>query len=302
VQLSLVVLAAGVGRRFGGLKQLEAIGPSGGALMDYTVYDAHRAGFERVVLVVRKETEELIRKHVDSGFGRVFDVEYVNQEISAVPPGFDPPDDRSKPWGTGHAVLLTEGVIDGPFVAANADDYYGTRGFQQLARFFNQVTVDARIPEFAMVGYTVSQTVPHDTTVTRALCRADKDGYLQGLEEILALQRDHEGASWQDGNGETQRVGLDALVSMNLWGLTPSVFPELRKRFAAFLNRKPAPGDEFYLPVAIQEMVADNVGRVRVLPSSDSWCGLTSAEDRHEAQNHLKQLHAEGRYPERLWC
>ncbi|MCP4895540.1 MAG: NTP transferase domain-containing protein [bacterium] len=297
---TLVILAAGVGRRFGGLKQIDPVGPAGEALMDYSVFDARRAGFSRVILVVRKETDDLIRKHVDNGFGREIEVEYVYQEIGELPAGFGPVPERAKPWGTGQAVLLTEELIDAPFAVANADDYYGSGGYRQLADFLVEAGSQPS-PTFAMVGYTVANTVPPVGEFSRAVCVADDDGWLQNLNEVLALRREGEEAVWEDADGTAHRVGADALVSMNLWGLTPAVFADLRQRFSGFLAADPGPSKEFYIPMAIQAAIAEGKARVRVLPSVDSWCGLTSAGDRGDVRNHLAQLHADGVYPEKLW-
>lgn len=297
---TLVILAAGVGRRFGGLKQLEPVGPSGATLMDYSVFDALRAGFSRVVLVVRKETEPAIRNQVEAGFGRHLQVDFVYQEIGQLPESFDRVPQRSKPWGTGQAVLLTESLIDAPFAVANADDYYGSNGYAELARFMGGASV-APLPTYAMVGYTVANTVPEQGKVSRAVCLADEEGWLQSLNEVLALRRDGAGASWQDDDGSVHHVGGDDLVSMNLWGLTPSVFTQLRNRFSTFLAEDPSSSSEFYLPVAIQGAIADGQAKVRVLPSSDSWCGLTSAGDRGDVRSYIAGLHTEGLYPERLW-
>lgn len=300
MKLSLVILAAGVGRRFGGLKQLEPVGPAGEALMDYTVFNAMRAGFSSVVLVVRRETEAVIREHVDSKFGRHLDVSYVHQEIGELPAGCAPVEGRTKPWGTGQAVLLTRDLIEAPFAVANADDYYGPTGFEQLAGFLGARGAD-ELPTYAMIGYTVANTLPETGSVSRAVCVADAEGWLQSLNEILALRREGDGAAWQDDTGGTHRVGAEELVSMNLWGFTPAVFEDLQRRFSAFLSDDPGTSSEFYIPVAIQDAIADGSARVRVLPTDDSWCGLTAATDTQDVRRHLTRLHEREVFPERLW-
>lgn len=297
---SLVVLAAGVGSRYGGLKQLDPVGPGGAALMDYTIYDALRAGFGRVVMVIRRETEGEILAHLEKGAGRRADVQLVHQEIDMVPGRFEVPAGRSKPWGTGHAVLAAAPQLDGPFVVANADDFYGRRAVTELGRHLEQ-TGGTRPPWWAMVGYRLADTLPATGAVSRALCVRDGDGCLAGLQEIVAIERAGDGARWVDGAGSERREPLDALVSMNLWGFTPELLDQLERGFEAFLAAGPGAREEYYLPVAVGEAVQAGEARVAVLDAGGRWCGMTSPEDRAATADVLRELVVAGEYPERLW-
>ena len=297
---ALVILAAGVGSRYGGLKQLDRVGPGGAALMDYAIFDALRAGFGRVVLVIRRETEAEIRAHVEAGAGRRADVTLVHQELDMLPAGFALPPDRSKPWGTGHAVLMAAPQLEGPFAVANADDYYGRGAIAALADHLGAATGSGP-GRWAMVGYRLGDTLPEQGAVSRAVCRQDSEGFLVGLQELLAVERTDGSASWTDGDGVERYEPLDALVSMNLWGFTPQLVAHLERGFRAFLEVGPGPKAEYYLPVAVGEAIRDGAARVRVLPEGGRWCGMTSPEDREATAAVLRGLVEAGEYPERLW-
>jgi len=301
VKPTLLILAAGVGSRYGGLKQLDAIGPGGAALMDYTIYDALKADFGRVVLVVRRETEAEIRQHVDAGAGKHVDVAYAYQEVGTLPEGVELPVDRTKPWGTGQAVLTAAPVLDGPFVAANADDFYGREAIVALGSFLEEPIPISGGVQWAMVGYQLADTLPSSGSVSRALCIQDKDGWLVGLQEVLAIQRDGGVARWEDDDGVAHITPLDALVSMNLWGFTPDVLGLLEDGFREFLDAGPLASDEYYLPVAVGEAINDGTARVRVLSEGGRWCGMTSRKDRDTAATVLQGLVDQGVYPEKLW-
>jgi hypothetical protein len=227
-------------------------------------------------------------------------VDYAYQELAELPEGFVPPPDRVKPWGTGHAVLMAAPFLDGPFVAANADDFYGRRAVAALARYLDD-TAGAEPPHWAMVGYRLGGTLPASGSVSRALCVQDEDGWLLGLQEILAIERAGDSARWHDGGGETRSEPLETLVSMNLWGFTDSLVGHLESGFRAFLEAGPGPKGEHYLPVAVGEAVRAGEARVKVLDEGGRWCGMTSPEDRATTAEVLRELVAEGEYPERLW-
>lgn len=297
---SLVILAAGVGARYGGLKQLDPVGPGGAALMDYTIYDALRAGIENVVLVIRRETEDAIRAHLERGAARRAALRFVHQELEALPPGFTAPAGRMKPWGTAHAVLCAAARIEGSFVVANADDFYGREGLAALAAFL-AAPAPAGPARWAMVGFRLGDTLPAAGAVSRGLCRQDGEGRLAGIEEVLAIERAGDVARWIDAAGVERREPLDTLVSMNLWGFTPALVPLLERSFHAFLGRGPGAKDEIYLPVAVGEAVAAGAARVAVLPEGRRWCGMTSAADRAATAAVLAELVAAGEYPDRLW-
>jgi len=301
VKPSLLILAAGVGSRYGGLKQLDPVGPGGAALMDYTIYDALKADVGRVVLVVRRETEAEIREHMDAGAGKHIEVAYAYQELDALPVGVALPGDRTKPWGTGQAVLIAAPVLDGPFVVANADDYYGREAIVALGSFLAEPTPISGGVQWAMVGYHLADTLPSSGTVSRALCLQDEDGWVVGLQEVLAIQRDGGVARWEDDDGVAHITPLDALVSMNLWGFTPDVLGHLEDGFKDFLAAGPGTIDEYYLPVAVAEALNDGTARVKMLPEGGRWCGMTSRKDRDTAATVLQELVDQGVYPEKLW-
>ncbi|MDB4305963.1 NTP transferase domain-containing protein [bacterium] len=298
---TLVVLAAGVGSRYGGLKQLDLVGPGGATLMDYTIFDAVRAGFSRVVIVVSRETEAEIREHMDGGAARRTEILYACQELEALPEGYTRPEDREKPWGTGQAVLMAAPLLDGPFVVANADDYYGREGIAALGDFLAEPTPISGPVQWAMVGYCLADTLPASGSVSRALCLQDKGGWLTGLQEILAIQRNGGVARWEDAGGVGHITPLNALVSMNLWGFTPDLLGYLEDAFKDFLAAGPGPKDEFYLPVAVAEAVRAGTAKVKVLPEGGRWCGMTSREDRETTTAVLRELVGQGVYPDKLW-
>jgi hypothetical protein len=298
---TMLILAAGVGSRYGGLKQLDGVGPGGAALMDYTIYDAIQADFLKVVLVVRRENEAEIRNHIDAGAAKYIEVVYAYQDLNALPVGAAERSDRSKPWGTGQAVLTAAPVLNGPFVAANADDFYGREAIEALGSFLEAPTPIAGGVQWAMVGYQLADTLPPSGAVSRALCLQDDDGWLVGLQEVLTIKRDGGVARWEDDNGIPHITPLDALVSMNLWGFTPDVMGHLEDGFRLFLAEEPGPADEYYLPVSVADAVRDGTARVKVLPKGGRWCGMTSKKDRATAAMVLRELVEEGVYPENLW-
>jgi hypothetical protein len=298
---TLIILAAGVGSRYGGLKQLEPVGPGGATLMDYTIFDAVHAGFTRVVIVVSREAEAEIREHMDRGAATRTEVLYAYQELGALPEGFTVPEDRSKPWGTGQAVLMAAPYLDGPFVVANADDHYGRDAVDALADFLAEPTPFSGPVQWGMVGYHLADTLPASGSVSRALCLQDGDGWLVGLQEILAIQRNGDVARWQDADGVGHITPLDSLVSMNLWGFTPDLLGHLEDGFKEFLAAGPGLKDEFYLPVAVGEAVSAGTARVKVLPEGGRWCGMTSPEDREATAAVLRDLVKQRVYPEKLW-
>lgn len=283
----LVILAAGVGRRFGGLKQLTPVGPGGEAIMDYTVFDALRSGFDEIVLVIRPEIDDLVRAHVEAGFGQKARVRFVHQETEG----------RAKPWGTGQAVLAAGPVLAGPFAVANADDYYGRPALAALGAFLDHPATTP--PTWAMVGFAVADTLPAEGAVSRGLVQAD-DGYLTAIEEVHSLRRHGDGAVWDAPDGP-RFVPADAPVSMNLWGFGSEALADLERRFAAFLAAGPAADAECYLPTEVGAAVSEGVARVAVLPVASPWCGMTSAVDLAQVRATLAEQVADGTYPPRLW-
>ena len=282
--LQLVVLAAGLGSRYGGLKQLDGVGPHGAALMEYSLFDAHRAGFDEAVFVIRPDMEEAFRSFAARLAGRLA-WRTVLQRLEDVPPGVVISPGRVKPWGTAHAVLAAEPAIHGPFAVLNADDFYGAEAFAALATFLRAPTA-VRPPHFAMVGYRLQDTLSAAGPVNRGVCRIDGDGWLQAIDEVIDI----------DG-----RTDPDAIVSMNLWGFTPALFALLQTGLTSFFRNTDAGRGEYLLPSAVREAIARVECRVRVLDSGTRWFGITHSADRPGVAAALRALVTAGRYPERLW-
>jgi NDP-sugar pyrophosphorylase family protein len=300
---TLVVLAAGIGRRYGGLKQLEPVGPGGEALFEYSIFDALRVGFDRVVLVIRPETEAEFRRFLEPRLASGVDLRYVSQTLSDVPEGVVPPAGRTKPWGTAHAVLVAEGEVSGPFAVINADDFYGSDSFTVLGEFL-ETDADDRLPTFAVAGFRLGPTLSAVGPVSRGLCRVDGDGWLERIVEVLELISHDDGGRYTDGAGVEHLVAGDELASMNMWGFTPALFPELRSRFQQFLEGLGVTDEEsseFLLPEVVQGMIDRGTARVRVLRHDGQWCGITFVEDRQRVRDFIAELVARGEYPRRLW-
>ena len=275
MELTIVVLAAGMGSRYGGLKQLDPVGPAGEIILDYSVNDALKAGFNTVVFVIRRELLDLFRETVGCRYEGRVQVKYAFQELEPLPEGRVAPVGRSKPWGTGHAVLAAAPLVKESFAVINADDYYGPSGFENLASFLRQ----AKPGEFAMVGYRLENTLSEHGTVSRGICTADEQGFLREIIERPAIARTGEGIV-AEGSSPVKLTGAEP-TSMNFWGFTPDLFANLECHFTEFLEER---GDdlkaEFYLPAAISSMIASGEATVRLLHSQDPWFGLTYPEDR----------------------
>lgn len=288
MQLSVVILAAGMGSRYGGLKQLDAVGPGGETLLDYAVHDAVRAGFSRVVFVIRRAFEAEFRSQVGARYAGVIRVDYVFQELDALPAGFTTPSERTKPWGTGHAVWCARAAIDGPFAVVNADDFYGRDSFVQLARFL-RATSEGR-PAVALVGFTLANTLSENGAVSRGVCAVRDDGLLRDIVEHTGIRREDVGPGGLFTGNE--------IVSMNCWAFTPAIFAGLERRFAEFLrNRATDPKAEFYLPAAVSELIGSGAVDVQVLPTQASWFGVTYREDKPGVEAAIGRLVAGGEYP-----
>lgn len=295
--LTLVVLAAGLGSRFGGLKQLEPVGPGGATLMDYSVYDAERAGFTSVVFVIRPEMAGEFETLVLERYRRRLDARVVLQRLEDLPPGFEVPPDRSRPWGTGQAVLAARAEVPGAFAVLNADDFYGREALAEIAAFLRAPTSPDAC---AVIGYRLDQTASLEGGVNRATLEQDRKGFLSRIVEVRNLSVASAGRYRGEAEAEPRIVAADALVSMNLWGLTPSIFPRLARGFEAFLVRSPSPRAEYYLPEAIQGMLAEGVVSVKVIPTESRWCGMTHPGDRQRVESFLEELVAAGEYPPSL--
>jgi dTDP-glucose pyrophosphorylase len=295
----LVVMAAGMGSRFGGLKQLEPVGPSGETVMDYSLFDARRAGVRRVVFVIRRDLEALFRERIGSRYEAWLDVAYAYQELQALPPGHGVPEGRTKPWGTAQAVLSAREAVRAPFMVINADDFYGERAYRLMVERLRQPEPEGH-PAFAMVAFQLARTLSSHGTVARGICAVDGKGRLLGVEEHTSLERDGEGALELRPEGRIHFTGKEP-VSMNFWGFTQRIFPALASGFEAFLRQDPGLKGEFYLPAVVDGLVARGKATVDVLHTPDSWFGVTYREDREEVVARIQALVAEGAYPEDLW-
>ncbi len=297
---TLVLLAAGMGSRYGGVKQLEPVGPGGATLMDYSIYDALRAGFRKVVFVIRPDLDGAFRSTILPRYAGKLEVATAHQRIDELPDGITIPGDRHRPWGTGQAVLAAEGAVEGPFVVANADDFYGAPAFAAAAEFLRTPPPEGAAT-FALVGYRLQDTLSEHGTVNRGVCRVGVDGWLEGVEEINDIAVTSAGQLV--GRGAKGHVTLvpGALVSMNLWAFLPSIFPILRAGFVRFLDGGAAKG-EFLLPAAVQEALDRKVAHVRVLDAGSPWFGMTYPADRARVEQAIAALVRTGVYPAQLWA
>ncbi len=298
---SLVILAAGLGSRYGGLKQLAPIGPNGETLMEYSVFDALQVGFSKVVLVVHPENEIRFRSRFDKAMADYVSIEYVPQSLSDLPDGSIPPPHRVKPWGTAHAVLAVESVVTEPFAVLNADDFYGAESFESLFGFLSS-NLSGRRSDLAVVGFPIAQTLTAAGPVSRALCNLDESGYLETIVELARVWRQNGQVLYDDAQGCTHTLSGDELVSMNMWGFTPELLPEIRRQFGEFLAQtQSSPDREFLLPEVIQSVVENKAFRVSVLQDSGQWCGLTFREDLSRVGTIISALIDQGHYPRELW-
>ena len=302
---TLVILAGGIGSRYGGLKQADPIGPNGELIIHYSVYDALNAGFGHVVFLIRREIEDAFRERIGNEVEHHTDVTYVFQDLDNVPAGFAIPDGRSKPWGTGHAVLCCKDAVHGNFAAINADDFYGTTAFAALADYLQTAADTPAGYTYSMVGYVLRNTLSEYGHVARGVCQVDADGYLTGIQERLHIEPLPEGIMDRMEDGSLVPFAADSTVSMNMWGFTPSLFGELEARFPRFLAQS-VPANplkaEFLLPDIVGDLVQEEKARVKVLPTDEKWFGVTYQADRPHVQAAVRELIAQGRYPARLWA
>ena len=301
---TLVVLAAGMGSRYGGLKQVDPVGPSGEAILDYSVFDAHRAGFGKVVFIIRKDIEEVFRAQIGSKYEGLLPVDYAFQDIADLPLPYTVPDGRSKPWGTAHAIRAARNVVHEPFAAINADDFYGRDAFQQLGKFLqSSAAADAAAPlRFAMVGYKLSLTLSEHGSVARGICSIDSAGRLSKVVEHVKLVKTPTGAHDEDPAAEVKDFSGDERVSMNLWGFSPALFDALEARFPAWLAANAQrEKSEWYIPFVVDEMVHEGAATVDVLPTESSWFGVTYREDKPFVTAEIRKLVDAGEYPASLF-
>src|SRR4030095_1153251 len=276
VKPTLLVLAAGIGSRYGGLKQIDPVGPGGETILDYSVFDAMRAGFGRLVFVIRRDIERPFKETLGRRFEERIPVDYVFQELDKLPPGFSVPPSRKRPWGTAHAVLMGAEAIQGPFGVINADDFYGRRSYEVLAGHLLSDTTDS-----AMVGFVWEHTLSENGSVARGVCQTTPDGFLKSVVELTKIERDTTGVKHTDGTGISHRLTGKEIVSLNMWGFCPSFFDSLRNAFEDFLSQSGQDERaEFFIPTVVNDLVKTGRLGLRVLPTPDSWFGVTYREDR----------------------
>ena len=296
---TLLILAAGMGSRFGGLKQVEPVGPNGEAIIDYTIFDAIRAGFGKVVFIIRESFADAFREKFDAKLAGKIEVEYVYQELDNLPAGFSLPEGREKPWGTAHAILVAKDVIGEPFCALNADDFYGRNAYKVMADFLN-ASKDEK--EYSMVGYRLDNTLSEFGSVSRGICSVDENSNLQKIVETTKiLKKDNAVISIEPDGSETQLTGKEP-ASMNIWGFKPSIFTTLEEKFVTFLkNEIDKPKSEMYIPSVVFEMIDEGKASVKVLEADSPWFGVTYKEDKPFVIEKIQKLIDAGEYPEKLW-
>lgn len=300
----LVIMAAGMGSRYGGLKQMDPVDDNGHIIMDFSIYDAMRAGFEKVVFIIKKENEALFKECVGDRVAGKMQVEYVFQDIHNLPEGYSVPEGREKPWGTGHAVLSCLSVVDGPFVVINADDYYGKEAFQIIYDFLTSHQDDEKY-QYTMVGYYLKNTLTENGHVARGICTTDGEGKLTGITERTRIEKKETGPAYTEDEGTTwTELPEDTIVSMNMWGFTAGILQELNDRFARFLDENLPKNPlkcEYFLPFVVDELLKENKAEVTVLKSPDRWYGVTYKEDKPVVVDAIKNMKAVGLYPEGNW-
>jgi NDP-sugar pyrophosphorylase family protein len=302
VEPVLVVMAAGLGSRYGGLKQIEPVGPNGEIIIDYCVYDAVTAGFKKVVFIIKEEMEGTFRERTGETIEKLVDTGYVFQKLEDIPEGIDIPDDRKKPWGTGHAVLSCRDAVDTPFAVINADDFYGRTSFELLYDYLINAKDKDGVYDFCMAGFTLENTLTEFGHVARGVCTVDSDGYLLQVNERTMIKRFGDETRYSPDGEEWVLIPQGSMVSMNVWGFTPGIFKELKARFNDFLlsDTTNLLKDEFFLPSAVDSLIRENKARVRVLKSNEKWHGVTYKEDKANIKKAIAGLIEQGKYPENL--
>ncbi len=300
---TLLILAAGMGSRYGGLKQIDSVGPSGETIMDYSIYDAIRAGFDRIVFIIRKDFEEAFREKIVAKYEGKVAIDLAFQDPLDLPEGCTFPEGREKPWGTAHAIRSARNVIKAPFAAINADDFYGQDAFKRLGDFLANVDTTAVPKAFAMVGYRLDQTLSENGSVARGICDVAADGKLVGVTEMTKIVQKEDGAI-QNEEDPAAPVPLkgENLVSLNLWGFTPALFDGMEERFAQWFKEHDGQlKAEWYIPFYVDELVKEGKATVDVIPTESSWFGVTYREDKPVVVEAIKKMVEAGVYPEKLW-
>ena len=296
----LVIMAAGMGSRYGGMKQIDPVDEQGHIIMDFSIYDAREAGFEKVVFIIKEENLEDFRQVIGNRVAEKMEVAYVFQKLDNLPEGFSVPEGRKKPWGTGHAVLSCIDTIDGPFAVINADDYYGKQAFHAIYDFLVSHEDDDKY-RYGMVGYVLENTLTDNGHVARGICVTDENGYLTGINERTHIEKHTGGAAYTEDEGATWvTIPMDAVVSMNMWGFSKSLLGELKAKFSDFLRNNLPVNPlkcEYFLPTVVNNLISQNRATVTVLKSEDRWYGVTYKEDKPVVMEAIRRLEEEGKYP-----
>ncbi len=300
---TLVIMAAGMGSRYGGLKQIDPVGPNGEIIMEYSIYDAIRAGFSKVVFIIKKEIEETFREVIGKKIEGLIDVEYVYQNIDNLPKGFSVPDGRVKPWGTGHAVLSAKAAVKTPFAVINADDFYGAHTYKLLNDFLASSQDAQDKYNYCMVGFILENTLTENGHVARGVCNVDAQGNLVDIHERTKIMKFDEETKYTEDDRNWIVIPKGNIVSMNTWGFNTSLFNELEEQFPLFLenSRSNILKAEFFLPTVVDDLIKSGKADVRVLSTTDKWYGVTYQEDKPTVKKSINYMVQEGRYPQRLW-
>lgn len=300
----LVIMAAGMGSRFGGLKQIEPISDKGETILDFSLYDAFMAGFKKAIFVIKREKEEDFRKLIDNGAAKYMEVDYAFQQLNDLPDGYSVPEGREKPWGTAHAVMAARHLADGPIAVINADDYYGPGAFQMIYDFL-EGACDGEKYSYCMVGYDIENTLTENGFVSRGVCKTSEQGFLTEITERTKIQwKDGEIVYTEDGGKTWKNLAKGTTVSMNFWGFTPSMMKEMEVGFPAALDKilaeNPLKG-EYFLPGVVDRLLREGKAEVKVLKSRDRWYGVTYKEDKESVVSALQSMKDKGEYPDKLW-
>jgi dTDP-glucose pyrophosphorylase len=300
----LVIMAAGMGSRYGGLKQMDPVDEQGNLIIDFSIYDAIQAGFKKIVFIIKREIEQDFKEVIGNRISKYIDVDYVFQEVTNIPEGFEVPVDRIKPWGTGHAILSCIDKINGPFAVINADDYYGKEAFKKIYDALVSTKDDEKY-RYTMIGYILGNTLTEHGHVARGVCMVSIDGKLEGIEERTHIEKRAQGAAFTEDGGNTwNSISLDSIVSMNMWGFHQSLLKELKQGFIEFFKEDMVKNPlkaEFFLPSVVGSLLEEGKATVDVLRSKDKWYGVTYKEDKEAVVSAMKDLKAKGLYPEQLW-
>ncbi len=301
IKPTLVIMAAGMGSRYGGLKQIDPVDAQGHIIMDFSIYDAMAAGFEKVVFIIKRANEQVFKESIGNRVSEKIQVEYVYQELAKIPEGFEVPEGREKPFGTGHAILCCKDVLDGPFVVINADDYYGKHAYQAIYDYLMNHQDDEKY-RYTMVGYSLKNTLTENGHVARGICKTDAEGFLREIVERTHIEKRGGGAAFTEDDGNTwTEVSTDSIVSMNMWGFSKSLLKELEIGFKDFLQNELPKNPlkaEYFLPTAVGKLLKEEKASVRVLTSEDKWYGVTYKEDKKMVVDAIAGLKDQGLYPE----